>query len=94
MARASSCTSAAELGAGASGRNSGVVQHPMEAALVPLYEETVEHYRDLADDWGFPLPGLSCGVLMLAADGEDLIERARRAARDVPRAAAGAAGPR
>jgi glycine/D-amino acid oxidase-like deaminating enzyme len=64
----------AELAAGASGRNSGVVQHPMEAALVPLYEETVEHYRDLADDWGFPLPELSCGVLMLAADGESLTD--------------------
>jgi glycine/D-amino acid oxidase-like deaminating enzyme len=62
----------AEIASGASGRNSGVVQHPMEAALVPLYEETVEHYRDLADDFGFPLPATAAGVLMLAGDGEDL----------------------
>ena len=33
------------LAAGASGRNSGVVQHPFDSALVPLYEETVQIYR-------------------------------------------------
>ena len=34
------------IAAGASGRNSGVVQHPLDAALVDLYEESLEHYRD------------------------------------------------
>ena len=32
------------IAAGASGRNSGVVQHPLDAALVDLYEESLEHY--------------------------------------------------
>ena len=31
----------AEIGAGASGRNSGVVQHPFDPALVALHLETV-----------------------------------------------------
>jgi D-hydroxyproline dehydrogenase subunit beta len=35
------------LAAGASGRNSGVVQHPFDPALVPLYEETVRIYREV-----------------------------------------------
>ena len=34
------------IAAGASGRNSGVVQHPLDAELVELYEESLEHYRD------------------------------------------------
>jgi glycine/D-amino acid oxidase-like deaminating enzyme len=42
------------LAAGASGRNSGVVQHPFDPVLVPLYLETVELYRRLADEY-FPL---------------------------------------
>lgn len=53
------------LAAGASGRNSGVVQHPFDAALVPLYRETLEIYRGVADEIGVriidldaPAPGL------------------------------------
>ena len=34
----------AEIGAGASGRNSGAVQHPFDPVLAPLYEETLELY--------------------------------------------------
>ena len=47
------------IAAGASGRNSGVVQHPFDPALVPLYHETVAAYRRLAavsPDGGFALP--------------------------------------
>ncbi len=40
------------LAAGASGRNSGVVQHPFDPALVPLYEETVGLYRALEAEIG------------------------------------------
>jgi len=57
-----------EVAAGASGRNSGIVQHPMEPELVPLFEETVGHYRDLAEH-GFALPAEPNGVLVLA-DGK------------------------
>lgn len=35
------------IAAGASGRNSGVVQHPFDPALVPLYRESVQLYRRL-----------------------------------------------
>lgn len=35
------------IAAGASGRNSGVIQHPFDPVLVPLYEETVRLYRRL-----------------------------------------------
>ena len=45
----------------ASGRNSGVLQHPMDAALAPLYEESLRHYRELG-----VLPDEPSGVLMLA----------------------------
>ena len=40
---------ATEIGAGASGRNPGAVQHPFDPVLAPLYEATLDHYRALAD---------------------------------------------
>jgi len=40
------------LAAGASGRNSGVIQHPFDPVLVPLYEETVRLYRDVEAEIG------------------------------------------
>jgi D-hydroxyproline dehydrogenase subunit beta len=52
------------VGAAASGRNSGILQHPMDAALVPLFDESLEHYRAL-DQHGFELPSASSGVLVL-----------------------------
>jgi glycine/D-amino acid oxidase-like deaminating enzyme len=55
------------IAAGASGRNSGIVQHPMEPVLLPLFTETVAHYRDLAAH-GFALPAEPNGLLMLAED--------------------------
>ena len=57
------------IAAGASGRNSGVVQHPFDPALVPLYHETVAAYRRLAEiapDGGFVLPASSAGLLLVA----------------------------
>src|SRR4051812_32850933 len=36
---------AEHIGAAASGRNSGLVQHPLDARLVALYEESLEHHR-------------------------------------------------
>lgn len=57
------------IGAGASGRNLGAVQHPFEPHLVSLYEETLVIYRDLATrDSGFAFPDEPAGVLMLAHD--------------------------
>jgi glycine/D-amino acid oxidase-like deaminating enzyme len=57
------------LAAGASGRNSGVVQHPFDPALVPLYLETVELYRRLADEVpeaGFRLSERPAGLLFVS----------------------------
>jgi glycine/D-amino acid oxidase-like deaminating enzyme len=55
------------IAAGASGRNSGIVQHPMDPVLLPLFTETVGHYRDLAAH-GFELPAEANGLLVLAED--------------------------
>jgi glycine/D-amino acid oxidase-like deaminating enzyme len=52
------------IAAGASGRNSGVVQHPLDAALVDLYEESLEHYATLGR--GFMLPADPVGLLLVS----------------------------
>ncbi len=51
---------ATEVAAGASGRNSGVVQHPFDPVLAPLHEATLDHYRALADG-GFSFPAEPAG---------------------------------
>jgi len=57
------------IAAGASGRNSGVVQHPLDRELVGLYEESLGHYRGLE---GFELPEEHVGLLLLGAtEGHD-----------------------
>jgi glycine/D-amino acid oxidase-like deaminating enzyme len=56
------------VAAGASGRNSGVVQRPFDAALAPLYEETIALYRDLAAEveGGARLPDAPAGLLLVS----------------------------
>ncbi|MCI0345828.1 MAG: FAD-binding oxidoreductase [Chloroflexi bacterium] len=57
------------LAAGASGRNSGVIQQPFDPALVPLYTESLAHYRALADavpEAGFRLPEEPAGLLLVS----------------------------
>jgi glycine/D-amino acid oxidase-like deaminating enzyme len=54
------------IAAGASGRNSGVVQHPLDAQLVDLYEESLEHYRTLGR--GFEFPEDHVGLLILSEE--------------------------
>ena len=55
------------LASGASGANSGVVQHPLDPAMVPLYLETVELYRSLTrEDAGFTLPEDPAGMLFVS----------------------------
>ena len=62
------------LASGASGANSGVVQHPFDPVLAELYRETVTLYRDLsAADLGFRLPDEPAGLLYLSTD--DALER-------------------
>jgi len=59
----------AAIGAGASGRNMGAVQHPFDPELVPLYEATIRIYRDLsAHDGEFRFPDEPAGLLELSED--------------------------
>src|SRR5947207_15898643 len=58
-----------EIGAGASGRNMGAVQHPFDPELVPLYDETRDIYGELsakAPDFAFPAE--PAGLLILSDD--------------------------
>lgn len=57
------------LASGASGANSGVVQHPLDPTMVPLYKATVALYRELSlEDAGFSLPGEPAGMLFVSKD--------------------------
>ncbi len=57
------------LASGASGANSGVVQHPFDPVLAVLYRETVDLYRELsAADLGFRLGDEPAGLLYVSYD--------------------------
>ncbi len=58
------------VAAGASGRNSGVVQHPFDPVLVSLHLETLALYRRLEARSGgtFRLPDRPAGLLQLTDD--------------------------
>lgn len=64
------------IAAGASGRNSGVVQDPLDPALSGLYEESLAHYRALE---GFDFPADPVGLLLISEQpfehpGTELVE--------------------
>jgi glycine/D-amino acid oxidase-like deaminating enzyme len=55
------------LASGASGANSGVVQHPFDPVLAGLYHETVSLYRELsAVSASFRLPAEAAGMLFVS----------------------------
>lgn len=58
------------IGAGASGRNLGAIQHPFDPALTPLYHESLTRYRALADasDGAFSVGASPAGLLLLNRD--------------------------
>lgn len=74
------------IGAGASGRNSGVVQHPFDPALVDLHALTLALYRALPAVAGpaFGLPDEPAGLLMVAHDADALRAQAAELARTHP----------
>jgi glycine/D-amino acid oxidase-like deaminating enzyme len=66
---------ATAIGAGASGRNLGAVQHPFDPVLADLHESTLATYRELAAGGeGFNLPSEPAGLLLLTPD-HDAAER-------------------
>jgi len=55
------------IAAGASGRNSGVIQHPLDAELVPLYTASLAEHRELGAILAEP-----AGLVVLASHPEAL----------------------
>ena len=73
------------VGAGASGRNLGAVQHPFDPVLAPLYRESLTRYRALAEaGGGFAIAARPAGLLLLTADADAAARQAARFAREVP----------
>ena len=57
------------IAAGASGRNSGIVQHPFDPVLAALYRSSVEEYRALSARTDFTFPRAPSGLLYVGRDG-------------------------
>lgn len=76
---------ATAIGAGASGRNLGAIQHPFDPILAPLYYASLEAYHALAllDD-GFAMPARPAGVLMINRDAEASRRQVERLSLAVP----------
>lgn len=74
------------VGAGASGRNLGAIQHPFDPVLAPLYEESLTRYRALADlpRSPFGIGATPAGLLLLHADPDASAAQARRMADTYP----------
>jgi glycine/D-amino acid oxidase-like deaminating enzyme len=67
------------LASGASGANSGVVQHPFDPVLAALYRETVVLYRDLAaGSRAFAFPASPVGLLSLSESEATVRREAER----------------
>ena len=59
------------IAAGASGRNSGVVQHPFDPILAGLYRGSLDEYRTLAGlDAGFEIDDEPAGLMLVGHDGD------------------------
>lgn len=73
------------IGAGASGRNLGAVQHPFDPVLAPLYAESLSRYRALAQvsELGFAIGAAPAGLLLLA-DADAAARQHARFEREVP----------
>ncbi len=62
----------ASIAAGASGRNSGIIQHPFDPELAGLYRASLAEYRRLADAAGdgFDIPTEPAGLLLVGRDAD------------------------
>lgn len=74
------------IGAGASGRNLGAIQHPFDPVLAPLYAESLTRYRALAGRTSVALAvGVEpAGLLLLNRDADAAAGQAERLSDAVP----------
>lgn len=75
------------IGAGASGRNLGAIQHPFDPVLATLYVESLARYRALADGpcaGAFALGQRPAGLLQVNRDPDAARRQARRMADAFP----------
>jgi glycine/D-amino acid oxidase-like deaminating enzyme len=73
------------IGAGASGRNLGAIQHPFDPALAPLYHDSLTRYRALASaSGGFTIGDEPAGLLLLNRDPDAAAAQAIRQQEAVP----------
>jgi glycine/D-amino acid oxidase-like deaminating enzyme len=73
------------IGAGASGRNLGAIQHPFDPALAPLYHDSLTRYHALADASDeFAMSASPAGLLLLNRDPEAAAAHEARLAAAVP----------
>jgi len=76
---------ATAIGAGASGRNLGAIQHPFDPILGPLYHESLARYRALADaSAGFAVGSVPAGLLLLQKDTDAAVDQLARLHQRVP----------
>lgn len=76
---------ATAVGAGASGRNSGTIQHPFDPVLLDIHLETIGAYRSLAEtEAAFDFPAVPAGVLLLTDDLAAASARASELATPYP----------
>ena len=64
------------LANGASGRNSGSIQHPFDPVLGALHIRSLTLYRDLEQTDAFGLSAEPAGILLLTRDLDDAAQRA------------------
>ena len=74
------------IGAGASGRNLGAVQHPFDPVLGALYRESLDRYHALADasEGAFHIGAAPAGLLLLNRDVDTAMEQLGRFRQRVP----------
>jgi D-hydroxyproline dehydrogenase subunit beta len=72
------------LAAGASGRNSGAIQHPLGRLPAELHRRTVSIYRELLDGDDIDLAGRPAGALILSPDVEGLLRVRAQIRREAP----------
>ena len=77
---------ATAIAAAASGRNSGVVQYPLDPVLEALHLETLERYRRLADEESktFRMAPAPSGLMLVGHDGSALQAMTEGLARTHP----------